>query len=232
MARPLPPLTYGKEESYEQKYEKYKKYQEILFPRHHHKKCPTCYVIIHNRAGRCEWCKQALEATKEGNKTFKECRAALETLKREIERTDEKNIDLTLAIMQAKVIMKYRPDHYIWHAYPFYKRPEVNLGPLKKYKQVTNTDYQKNQRFLKEQNNPNRNRLKAPRTISEHIAIAIRDEKRAKKEEEHLINKVRQYVREDRGLSTKGDRGFAERQLFYNLRIKSPKNIGSKDISR
>src|SRR5437667_6982915 len=105
--------------SYEEKYEQYLKIQEVLYPRHHHKKCPTCYVIINNHASRCHWCRTALEAAREGTKTFKECRAVLEILKREIEWTDKKHIDLCLAIMWAKLKMKVRPDHYIWYYCPY-----------------------------------------------------------------------------------------------------------------
>jgi hypothetical protein len=226
MAESSSPLTY------EQKYEKYKKYQEILSPRHHHKKCPTCYVVINNKASRCQWCRQALEAAKNGNKTFKEARAVLEILKREIERTDEKNIDLTLAVMQSKVMMKYRPDHYIWYAYPFYKRPEVNLGSLRPYKQVSDTKFQKNKRFLIEQNSPNRKRLRAVRTITEYQAKEFLEQKLAKKEANRMADSMHNYAREDKGLGSRDDRSFGQRQSFYDYRINKPKYIGSKDFSK
>jgi|ERR1041385_661082 hypothetical protein len=242
MARFTPPLTYGREETYDQKYERYKKYQEILFPRHHHKRCPTCYVVIHNRAGRCKWCKQALEAVKEGNKTFKECRAVLETLKREIERTDEKNIDITLAVMQAKVMIEYRKKFVF--GLGSYEKPEINLGSLKAYRTIASSDYQKNERFrrsldlrtsqfcLKDSKTPRKGQRKAPRTISEHLAIAMRDEKLAKKEERRLADRLHSYARDDKGQGSRGDKESSSRQDFYSTRITKPKDIGRRDFTK
>ena len=198
--------------------------------------------MIHNRAGRCKWCKQALEAVKEGNKTFKECRAVLETLKREIERTDEKNIDITLAVMQAKVMIEYRKKFVF--GLGSYEKPEINLGSLKAYRTIASSDYQKNERFrrsldlrtsqfcLKDSKTPRKGQRKAPRTISEHLAIAMRDEKLAKKEERRLADRLHSYARDDKGQGSRGDKESSSRQDFYSTRITKPKDIGRRDFTK
>jgi hypothetical protein len=229
---------------YEKKFQKYKKYKELLQSQDiiKRRKCLTCDEKIHIKRGRCQWCEYALEMARDGTNTFKECRDALEPIKREIELTNEKHIDTALGGMHASLMTRLRQKFKF--GLDSYHRPEINLGPLRTYKEISKSDYQKNERSkrkldirssqycLKDAKSPKKGQRKAPRTISEHMAVAMRDEKLAKKEELRLVQKMYNYAREDRGFATKGDRGFKERQLFYDRRINKPGLIGKENFSK
>jgi hypothetical protein len=216
---------------YEEKVEQFKKLKELNLSLSGRHKCSTCSEIISAKGSRCHWCRQAIEMASGGVKTFKECRAVLEKLKREIEGTDEKHIDDTLSIEWAKVILANKT-HGFKPRNKTYFTKECMLKPLKTFREVQNTEYQKEWRRLKEENNPRRKKLRAIRTISEYQAKEFLEEKRAKKERERLADKMHSIAREDKGSGARGDRGFTQRQKFYDYRIKSPKYIGSKDFSR
>ena len=215
------PYNLTDEQIYERKLEEYKKLKELQrntkIPVH---ECMTCDELTHAKSKRCQWCKQAQEATIKSGKNFKECRAVLERVKREIEGTTKERIDGTISIEWAKILIENKTRGFKPRGTE-YNTKESRLKPLRPYEEVRNTEWQKETRKLRREKSASFQRQQKKTRLSEMMAVA-------KQEERKMYDYRRQQLREMPD-GEDYDRSGKARMDFYNDRILKPGRIGQID---